>query len=418
MDTDVKKREGVDKKLPDGWKWVKLGDVCNEIYRYPSFYGMEHLLSGVPVIRGEHLDDEGKISTDWSQYWFVSPEISNKFPRTILAEGDIVFTVRGTIGKVGIVRKSHIGSQISPNLIKISSANYVDSFYLWYYLKSIQGTKDKVKDNAVTVATVKAEDLENLKIPLPPLAEQKRIAAILNEQMEAVDKARKATEAQLDAAKQLPAAYLRAVFNSPEAQKWERKTLREICTGDGQYGTSELATSENIGLPILRMGNLSEGKITWNNLKYIQLPNSDEEKYKLQKGDIIFNRTNSAELVGKTAVFDDSRDAVFASYLIRFKVIETIANPNYVSVYINSSHGRRFIEANMARAIGQVNISASTMHKMPIPLPALNQQEKISQTLSNKMQSIDKLRCSLESQLEAINQLPAAIMRQAFNGKL
>ena len=410
MDTDVKKREGVDKKLPDGWKWVKLGDVCN-LVNGDAYKPEDWSDEGIRIIRIQNLNDSLKPFNYWSG------SLEN---RVIIDSGDVLLAWSGTPGTSFGTHLWRRGKAVLNQHIFRVDLNLEVIFPEWSVI-AINYKLNKLIELAhggVGLRHVKKGEIQNLEIPLPPLAEQKRIAAILNEQMEAVDKARKATEAQLDAAKQLPAAYLRAVFNSPEAQKWERKKLREICTGDGQYGTSELATSENIGLPILRMGNLSEGKITWNNLKYIQLPNSDEEKYKLQKGDIIFNRTNSAELVGKTAVFDDSRDAVFASYLIRFKVIETIANPNYVSVYINSSHGRRFIEANMARAIGQVNISASTMHKMPIPLPALNQQEKISQTLSNKMQSIDKLRCSLESQLEAINQLPAAIMRQAFNGKL
>ena len=81
--------------------------------------------------------------------------------------------------------------------------------------------------------------IRGIEIPLPPLSEQKRIAAILNEQMEAVEKARKATEAQLEAAKALPAAYLRAVFESEEANSWERRKLGEICQSNGQYGTSE-----------------------------------------------------------------------------------------------------------------------------------------------------------------------------------
>lgn len=413
MDTDVKKREGVDKKLPDGWKWVKLGDVAHlETGGTPSKSHSTYWNGNIPFVTGADIKDL-YISSENSRAYLT--EIGLNSGKTVICQPKTVLIVSRTrVGRAGIA-KELMG--ISQDITACLCPPELLPEYLCRYLLSI-GDSLLNQCRGSIIQGLRREDISSIKIPLPPLAEQKRIAAILNEQMEAVDKARKATEAQLDAAKQLPAAYLRAVFNSPEAQKWERKKLREICTGDGQYGTSELATSENIGLPILRMGNLSEGKITWNNLKYIQLPNSDEEKYKLQKGDIIFNRTNSAELVGKTAVFDDSRDAVFASYLIRFKVIETIANPNYVSVYINSSHGRRFIEANMARAIGQVNISASTMHKMPIPLPALNQQEKISQTLSNKMQSIDKLRCSLESQLEAINQLPAAIMRQAFNGKL
>ena len=262
------------------------------------------------------------------------------------------------------------------------------------------------------------DKLNNIQVSLPPLPEQKGIVAILNEQMAAVEKARAAAEAQLQAAKTLPAAYLREVFDSPEAQKWERKTFREICISNGQYGTSEISNHQNKGLLVLRMGNIFEGEIRWENLAFCELSISEEKKYLLRKGDIIFNRTNSAELVGKTAVFDGSHDAIFASYLIRFCAVENLANPYFISAYINSHLGREFIEANMTRAIGQVNISASVMHGMRIPMPSIDEQNQIASNLQEKISFSKNLQRSLQDQLNTIKQLPAALLRQAFNGEL
>ncbi len=196
------------------WPKKRLSKVCTEIYRYPSFYGFEHLNSGVPVIRGEHINSVGEITTDWKQYWFVSDEISKQFPRTILHEGDIVFTVRGTIGKVGIVRSKHSGAQLSPNLIRISpSPETIDSAFLWYFLTMLKGTDDAVVNNAVTVATVKASDLVELRIPLPTkITEQKHIVSKLNEQMAATKEVCAAIETELKAINTLPAALLRRAF--------------------------------------------------------------------------------------------------------------------------------------------------------------------------------------------------------------
>ena len=200
------------KPLPEGWRWVRLGEVCDDMYRYPSFYGMKHLASGVPVIRGEHIDSRGEISTKWTDYWYISHEDSNRFPRTILKTGDLVFTVRGTIGKTGIIRQTHNGAQLSPNLIRISPSDRVESEYLWLFLGSIKGTENAVEDNSVTVATVKATDLQVLPIPLPPLPEQRQIAAMLREQLAAVEKARAAAEEELETINALPTAILRRAF--------------------------------------------------------------------------------------------------------------------------------------------------------------------------------------------------------------
>ena len=194
--------------------------------------------------------------------------------------------------------------------------------------------------------------------------------------------------------------------------------MLDICFRKGQYGTSSKANNEGYGLPILRMGNIFDGQIVWEDLKFIKLPKIEAQKYKLAKGDLIFNRTNSAELVGKTAVFDSSREALFASYLIRFFLNKDIADPEFISSYINSSEGRLFIKQNMSRAIGQANISASTMHKMPVPLPGLTVQQYLVKELFKKRGYSRHLKLELEAQLKTIKKLPAALLRRAFRGEL
>lgn len=193
--------------------------------------------------------------------------------------------------------------------------------------------------------------------------------------------------------------------------------LGELCLGGGQYGTSERAdATQNTGIPVLGMSNIFEGRLKWENLKFINLPPAELEKYRLRKGDVLFNRTNSAELVGKSAVFDGARDAVFASYLVRLKVNEEVADPHFIAAYINSEGGRRFIEANMARAIGQVNISASTLMRMPVPVAPLTEQKRIIAILNEQTELVARARAAAEAQLESIKALPAAYLRAVFSG--
>ncbi|MDZ7968918.1 MAG: restriction endonuclease subunit S [Nostoc sp. DedSLP03] len=397
------------RKLPSGWRWVKLGHVCDFIggmqppkhtFKYEPLPGYVRL---VQIQDFRRSDVAVYIPIEEAKRNFDESDVM------IGRYGPPLFQIlRGLSGAYNVA------------LIKTVPKDGLLKDYLYYLLQepTIQNVVIAQSQRSAGQTGLQKEFVENLIVPLPPLDEQKRIAAILNEKMEGVEEARRNAIAQLEAAKDLPAAYLRAVFNNPEAQKWQIKKLREICYGDGQYGTSEASNDTDDGLPMLRMGNIYEGRILWENLKYIQLPEKQERKYRLIKGDIIFNRTNSAELVGKTAVFEDSRDAVFASYLIRFRVLEELAIPNYIAAYINSESGRKFIEANMARAIGQVNISASTMHKMPIPLPPLSDQKHIAATLTGKIAEAEQLCKTLKEQLEAIKKLPAAFLRQAFNGEL
>jgi len=169
--------------LPHGWVWSRLGSITKDITRYPTFYGMEHLSEGVPVIRGEHINLDGTISHEWNNYWHVTPEISSQFPRTITEKNDLIMMVRGSIGKLGFVDDELVGAQVSPNCIRIS---YFDTEcfpkYLFYFLRSSAG-KSSIQENvrSTAIQTIKASDFEATVVPLPPFAEQQRIVARVEE---------------------------------------------------------------------------------------------------------------------------------------------------------------------------------------------------------------------------------------------
>lgn len=196
--------------------------------------------------------------------------------------------------------------------------------------------------------------------------------------------------------------------------KWETRALSEVCDIPGQYGLSVAAHSSPAGVPMLRMGNIDEGRLSWKKLKFVHLSKADLDTYRLEVGDLLFNRTNSAELVGKTAVFDGAREAVFASYIVRFRLKRDVADPAFICHFINSDAGRAYIEANMARAVGQVNISASTMQRMQVPLPPLPEQKRIAARLREQLAEVEKAREALQSQLEAAEKLQAAALREGF----
>jgi len=163
------------------WPSVPLKQVCKEIYRYPSFYGMEKYDKGVPVVRGEHLLSNGTISTDWSDYWFVTEEYAEQFPKTRLKLHDIVMSVRGSIGIFSKVGADHVGAQISPNLIRISpNPDLIEPTYLYYALRgSAAGQFIISTSSSSAVPAIRGADIKLAEIPLPPRKEQRTIAHIL-----------------------------------------------------------------------------------------------------------------------------------------------------------------------------------------------------------------------------------------------
>lgn len=135
-----------------------------------------------------------------------------------------------------------------------------------------------------------------------------------------------------------------------------------------QYGSSALASSEPIGVPMLRMNNLQDDGWDLADLKYIQLEDKKLKSYRLQPGDILFNRTNSKELVGKCEVFQEKGDWVFASYLIRVRMKSGVV-PRFVADFLNTSAGRLQIDRLSRQIIGMTNINSDEIRSLIIPLP-------------------------------------------------
>lgn len=179
-----------------------------------------------------------------------------------------------------------------------------------------------------------------------------------------------------------------------------------------QYGLSSKATEEPIGIPMLRMNNINNSELDIEDLKYIQIENGQKEKVILDKGDLLFNRTNSKELVGKTAVFELDEEYTFASYLIRLKLDITKANVYFINYLFNSSIGRTQIDMISRQVLGQANVNAQELQEFIFPLPDIKTQEKIVATISEikNEANVLKQKANLNRQ-EAIKELEQEIFK-------
>ena len=166
---------------PMGWETPALSEVTDEIYRYPTYFGIVYQNEGVPEIRGELIGKAGKLDTDCDRLRFISQTTSNRFPRTRLIAGDLVMSVRGTIGKVGIVPPELCEANITANLIRISpNRSKISPVYLLhvalgrYFVDALSQAS-----SSTTIKTIKASDLKAIPIPLPPLERQGRFGAVV-----------------------------------------------------------------------------------------------------------------------------------------------------------------------------------------------------------------------------------------------
>ena len=169
--------------MPESWEAKSIAALTNVVYRYPSYYKIDYVDSGVPEVRGELLKDTGEIESDLSQFRFIDIETASRFPKVRLETGDIVMSVRGTMGKIGIVRNIHVGAVITANLIRLAPKR---QRILPEFFRSVL-TSERFKralemaSPQTTIKTITAPVLKSLCLPTPAtLEEQREIVAILD----------------------------------------------------------------------------------------------------------------------------------------------------------------------------------------------------------------------------------------------
>jgi hypothetical protein len=264
----------------------------------------------------------------------------------------------------------------------------------------------------VNQAAVDQTTLAKFSIPLPPLSEQRRIVAIMHE-AEAVRRLR--AEAARKTADIIPAIF-HDMFGDPEENP---KDYRRSLIGDVvlscDYGCSTRANEDEKGIPMLRMNNVtSDGELDLSELKHVELPDEDVEKYGLRSGDILFNRTNSRDLVGKTGLWDGRYAAIAASYFIRVRLATDTVLPEYFVAYMNQPATKQRLRDISKGAVGQSNINAKDLQSLPILVPPLSDQA----TFRDSLIATSELRKDDHTGLRLETALGNSLLAHAFTGDL
>jgi type I restriction enzyme S subunit len=185
-----------------------------------------------------------------------------------------------------------------------------------------------------------------------------------------------------------------------------------------EYGTSRRAAgSPESDIPILRMGNIQDGRLDLADLKHITA-NPEIERLLLEPGDLLFNRTNSPELVGKSAVFRGETPTTFASYLIRVRFHPDVVDPEFANYWINSAWGRAWANLAKTDGVSQSNINGSKLALMPIPLPPTEEQQLIIERATRLLATADLLLQQLHDATKTLARSSQSILAKAFRGEL
>lgn len=434
-------------EIPDTWEWIRHNDIFE-------------ISGGSQPAKSNFIDyeKEGYIRLYQTRDYGKSPQpvyIPVDMAKKISQKGDILLARYGaSLGKVFLAEDGAYNVALA-KVIPLFDKKLIDNrFLFWYYKSSIY--QEFVSNRSRSAqAGFNKEDLNSLLFPLPPLEEQKLIVAKIEELLEKIEEYGRAEKELTQLEKSFPQDMKKSILqyaiqgklveqnpsdepasvllekikaekeqlikekkikrekSLPEISEeekpfeipynWEWVRLSVICE-ELKYGSS--AKSEIIGdIPVLRMGNIQDGKIDWNNLVYTS-NNIEINKYKLQKGDLLFNRTNSQELVGKTAIYNGEYPAIYAGYLIKIKLINGIV-PEYINYFMSSPMARERCWRVKSNGVSQSNINAEKLKEFIIPLPPVEEQKRIVAKIDELLFCVDKLQHKINNK-DLLNRLGEA----------
>lgn len=389
-------------------KRVKLSEIVELITKgtTPTTLGYEFQDEGVNFLKIECFDENGGFIE--SKVAHISEECHKKMKRSQLKNGDILFSIAGDIGRVAIVTEEMLPANINQALaiIRISDEQVYLPYIKLILTSPIVIEQFERKKQGVAQLNLSLKDINEISIPLPSKDKQIELAELFDKVVGVISKRNK----ELSALDDLIKARFVEMFGDPiqNPKGWEVVTIGDIVT-EVRYGTSKPAV-EGGKYPYLRMNNLTaDGHLDLNDLKYIDIPDDEIEKCVVRKGDVLFNRTNSIELVGKTAVFDLPEDMIIAGYIIRVRLTEKML-PEVLSQYMNLEALKGILRGMAKGAVNQANINAQELQSIKVYIPEMELQKQFVKM----KEQIYKSKVAVQKALDETQMLFDSLMQEYF----
>jgi type I restriction enzyme S subunit len=398
------------------WQWVRVEDLAETCSGTTPSRGHDNYFGGsIPWIKTGELRDN--IIDNSEEH--VTEKALRETSLKLLPKDTLLIAMYGqgqTRGRTGLLAREATINQacfaILPN------EKFDPPFLQLWFQSSYERLRAKTEFRGGNQPNLNGDVLRQELIPLPPLAEQRRIAGRLREQLAEVAKARTAVQAQLAAAQALPAATLREVFDNDHG--WESKQLGDVLS-DIQAGKC-LNCVERRAEPA-EWGVLKVSAVTWGEFRPEQNKVVPPDfvvptEYEVQIGDLLISRSNTTELVGAVVRVKTTRPKLMLSdKTLRLVPRAELAAAEFLEFCLRSTRARQFIEGNSTGASSSMkNITQDTIRNIPVVVPPLDEQRAVAARLASELAEATQLQTSLSDKLATIHRLPAALLAQAFQG--
>ena len=350
----------------------------------------------------------------------VDERLLNSLKGKLHPPGTVVFPKVGAALLTNKRRRLVVPSCFDNNVMGLVPTG-CDPDYLYLLMQTVDFA-DHVQSGAVP--SINGSMVGSIRVLVPTLTEQRKIAAILSSVDDAIEKTQAVID-QVQVVKRglmqelltrgLPGRHTR--FKQTEIGEipadWDARSIDALVISC-DYGTSDALRNDGIGVPVLRMGNLQDGRVSLEDVKYIAADKVPDELM-LSEGDVLFNRTNSADLVGKVAVFfEQQRKVSFASYLLRLRVEPKQGNGYWLSYLLNTPELQKKLRSTATPGVSQVNISRRNLLATVVPVPSVEEQATIVSVLDSIQHRVD----AEQRRADQLAVIKSALMSVLLTGEL
>jgi type I restriction enzyme S subunit len=381
------------------WEERRLGGVAEFVMgQAPPGDASNFDGKGTPFVKAGEFGAERPTIKEWTTK-----------PLKMGRRGDVFICVVGaTAGKLNLGEDCAIGRSVAA----IRPSPHIDQRFLWCQLipmvESIRG-----KSTGAAQGVIGKELLQSISLRLPPLPEQRRIVAILDEAFEGIAKARANAEKNIENARALFEGYVATVFAKARSG-WQTSTLSDVSTIS--YGYTESASADNVGPKFLRITDIQDGQVDWSTVPYCPISSERLSRYRLADGDIVFARTGAT--TGKSFLISNPPDAVFASYLIRLQLRGSDLLPAFVFLFFQSTKYWESIRAGVTGS-AQGGFNATKLGALTVPHPRNVAEQRAVVVAANRVRDeVSQAEAIYWQKLDALDELKKSLLHHAFAGEL
>jgi type I restriction enzyme S subunit len=467
------KEESENTHVPENWTWTKINQLGLLINgdrgkNYPS--KKDYVGTGIPFINAGHLLN-GRISVENMN--FISEEKYKSLNNGKLVERDIIYCLRGTLGKCAIFSGMKAGA-IASSLVILRLNKEINHLYIYYFLISPLG-KNLIKfyDNGTAQPNLSAQSVSNYSLPFAPLPEQRAIVSKIEQLFSELDNGISNLKLAQEQLKVYRQAVLKKAFEGELTKKWrEQQTdlpdakdlleqirterekvvkascgkvkdvdsltdteladlpqtpdkwkwvkLQELCNLIGGVTKGrKLEGKKTVSLPYLRVANVQDGYLDLSEIKYIDALEGDLEKYRLIEGDILYTEGGDKDKLGRGTIWKGQiENCIHQNHIFRARPYSSNLVSSYIGYFSQTQTAKNYFFKNAKQTVNLASINLTVLSNLPFPLCSLPEQQALVQEIETRLSVCDKIEQDIKETLEKAEALRQSILKKAFEGKL